>query len=85
MVILQEIDSIELLFKSLILIFPVELSMQNDKPFFSKNGKGVITFIAAYKVTDYNGINNMGVALQVNGEQVGYASIYKHAEAEDHL
>lgn len=65
--------------------FPVELSMQNDKPFFSKNGKGVITFIAAYKVTDYNGINNMGVALQVNGEQVGYASIYKHAEAEDHL
>lgn len=65
--------------------FPVELSMQNDKPFFSKNGKGVITFIAAYKVTDLNGINNMGVALQVNGEQVGYASIYKHAEAEDHL
>lgn len=65
--------------------FPVELSMQNDKPFFSKSGKGVITFIAAYKVTDYNGINNMGVALQVNGEQVGYASIYKHAEAEDHL
>lgn len=65
--------------------FPVELSMQNDKPFFSKNGKGVITFIAAYSVTDLNGINNMGVALQVNGEQVGYASIYKHAEAEDHL
>lgn len=65
--------------------FPVELSMQNDKPFFSKNGKGVITFIAAYKVTDYNGINNMGVALQVNGEQISYASIYKHAEAEDHL
>ena len=59
--------------------------MQNDKPFFSKNGRGIITFIAAYKVTDYNGINNMGVALQVNGEQVGYASIYKHAEAEDHL
>lgn len=65
--------------------FPVELMMQNDKPFFSKNGRGIITFIAAYKVTDLNGINNMGVALQVNGEQVGYASVYKHAEAEDHL
>lgn len=65
--------------------FPVELMMQNDKPFFSKNSKGIITFIAAYSVTDLNGINNMGVALQVNGEQVGYASIYKHAEAEDHL
>lgn len=65
--------------------FPVELSMQNDKPFFSKNGRGIITFIAAYKVTDFIGLNNMGVALQVNGEQVGYASIYKHAEAEDHL
>ena len=65
--------------------FPVELMMQNDKPFFSKNSKGIITFIAAYSVTDLNGINNMGVALQVNGEQVGYASIYKHAEASDHL
>lgn len=65
--------------------FPVELMMQNDKPFFSKNSKGIITFIAAYSVTDLNGINNMGVALQVNGEQVSYASIYKHAEAEDHL
>ena len=65
--------------------FPVELMMQNDKPFFSKNSKGIITFIAAYGVTDLNGINNMGVALQVNGEQVGYASIYKHAEASDHL
>lgn len=65
--------------------FPVELMMQNDKPFFSKNSKGIITFIAAYSVTDLNGINNMGVALQVNGEQVGYASIYKHAEAVDHL
>lgn len=65
--------------------FPVELAMQNDKPFFSKNGKGVITFIAAYKVTDNIGLNNVGVALQVNGEQVGYASVYKHAIAEDHL
>ena len=65
--------------------FPVELMMQNDKPFFSKNSKGIITFIAAYSVTDFIGINNVGVALQVNGEQVGYASIYKHAEAEDHL
>lgn len=65
--------------------FPVELMMQNDKPFFSKNSKGIITYIAAYSVTDLNGINNMGVALQVNGEQVGYASIYKHAEASDHL
>ena len=65
--------------------FPVELMMQNDKPYFSKNSKGIITFIAAYSVTDLNGINNMGVALQVNGEQVGYASIYKHAEASDHL
>ena len=65
--------------------FPVELSMQNDKPFFSKNSKGIITFIAAYKVTDFVEINNVGVALQVNGEQVGYASIYKHAVAEDHL
>lgn len=65
--------------------FPVELMMQNDKPFFSKNSKGIITFIAAYSVTDLNGINNIGVALQVNGEQVGYASIYKHAEASDHL
>lgn len=65
--------------------FPVELMMQNDKPFFSKNSKGIITFIAAYSVTDLNGINNMGVALQVNGEQISYASIYKHAEAEDHL
>lgn len=65
--------------------FPVELMMQNDKPFFSKNSKGIITFIAAYSVTDLNGIDNMGVALQVNGEQVGYASIYKHAEASDHL
>lgn len=65
--------------------FPVELSMQNDKPFFSKNGKGIITFIAAYKVTDFVEINNVGVALQVNGEQVGYTSIFKHAVAEDHL
>lgn len=65
--------------------FPVELMMQNDKPFFSKNSKGIVTFIAAYSVTDFIGINNVGVALQVNGEQVGYASIYKHAEAEDHL
>ena len=65
--------------------FPVELMMQNDKPFFSKNSKGIITFIAAYSVTDNIGLNNVGVALQVNGEQVGYASIYKHAEAEDHL
>lgn len=65
--------------------FPVELMMQNDKPFFSKNSKGIITFIAAYSVTDFIGINNVGVALQVNGEQVGYASIYKHAEAVDHL
>lgn len=65
--------------------FPVELMMQNDKPFFSKNSKGIITYIAAYSVTDLNGINNIGVALQVNGEQVGYASIYKHAEASDHL
>lgn len=65
--------------------FPIELSMQNDKPFFSKNGKGVITFIAAYKVTDNIGLNNVGVALQVNGEQVGYAPVYKHAIAEDHL
>ena len=65
--------------------FPVELMMQNDKPFFSKNSKGIITFIAAYSVTDLNGINNMGVALQVNGEQISYASIYKHAEASDHL
>lgn len=65
--------------------FPVELMMQNDKPFFSKNSKGIITYIAAYSVTDLNGINNMGVALQVNGEQISYASIYKHAEAVDHL
>lgn len=65
--------------------FPVELMMQNDKPFFSKNSKGIITFIAAYSVTDNIGMNNIGVALQVNGEQVGYASIYKHAEASDHL
>ena len=65
--------------------FPIELSMQNDKPFFSKNGKGVITFIAAYSVTDNIGLNNVGVALQVNGEQVGYAPVYKHAIAEDHL
>lgn len=65
--------------------FPVELMMQNDKPFFSKNSKGIITYIAAYSVTDFIGINNVGVALQVNGEQVGYASIYKHAEASDHL
>lgn len=65
--------------------FPVELMMQNDKPYFSKNSKGIITFIAAYSVTDNIGINNIGVALQVNGEQVGYASIYKHAEASDHL
>ena len=65
--------------------FPVELMMQNDKPYFSKNSKGIITFIAAYSVTDNIGMNNIGVALQVNGEQVGYASIYKHAEASDHL
>ena len=65
--------------------FPVELMMQNDKPFFSKNSKGIITFIAAYSVTDNIGLNNVGVALQVNGEQIGYASIYKHAEAVDHL
>lgn len=65
--------------------FPVELMMQNDKPFFSKNSKGIITFIAAYSVTDFIGINNVGVALQVNGEQISYASIYKHAEASDHL
>lgn len=65
--------------------FPVELMMQNDKPFFSKNSKGIITFIAAYSVTDFIGINNVGVALQVNGEQISYASIYKHAEAVDHL
>lgn len=65
--------------------FPVELMMQNDKPYFSKNSKGIITFIAAYSVTDNIGINNIGVALQVNGDQVGYASIYKHAEASDHL
>lgn len=65
--------------------FPVELMMQNDKPYFSKNSKGIITFVAAYSVTDNIGINNIGVALQVNGEQVGYASIYKHAEASDHL
>lgn len=65
--------------------FPVELMMQNDKPFFSKNSKGIITYIAAYSVTDFIGINNVGVALQVNGEQISYASIYKHAEAVDHL
>lgn len=65
--------------------FPVELMMQNDKPFFSKNSKGIITFIAAYSVTDFIGINNVGVALQVNGEQISYASIYKHAEVVDHL
>lgn len=65
--------------------FPVELSMQNDKPYFSKNGKGIVTFIAAYKVTDFVGINNVGVALKVNGEQVSYVPIYKHAEAYDHL
>lgn len=65
--------------------FPVELSMQNDKPFFSKNSKGIITFIAAYKVTDFIGINNVGVALQVNGEQISYTSTFKHAVAEDHL
>lgn len=65
--------------------FPVELMMQNDKPFFSKNSKGIITFIAAYSVTDFIGINNVGVALQVNGEQISYASIYKHAEEFDHL
>ena len=65
--------------------FPVELMMQNDKPFFSKNSKGIITYIAAYSVTDFIGINNVGVALQVNGEQISYASIYKHAEASDHL
>ena len=64
--------------------FPVELMMQNDKPFFSKNSKGIITFIAAYSVTDLNGINNMGVALQVNGEQVAYVAIDKHTEY-DHL
>lgn len=65
--------------------FPVELMMQNDKPYFSKNSKGIITFIAAYTVTDNVGVNNVGVALQVNGEQVGYASIFKHTVVEDHL
>lgn len=65
--------------------FPVELMMQNDKPYFSKNSKGIITFIAAYTVTDNVGVNNVGVALQVNGEQVGYASIFKHAVVEVHL
>ena len=64
--------------------FPVELSMQNDKPFFSKNGKGMITFIAAYKVTDFNSINTVGIAVQANGEQVAYVAIDKHVEY-DHL
>ena len=64
--------------------FPVELTMQNDKPFFSKNGKGVITYIAAYKVTDSIRINTIGLAVQVNGEQVAYVAIDKHMEY-DHL
>lgn len=64
--------------------FPVELSMQNDKPFFSKNGKGMITYIAAYKVTDSIRINTIGLAVQVNGEQVAYVAIDKHMEY-DHL
>lgn len=66
------------------LTFPVELSMQDDKPFFSKNGKGIITFIAAYKVTDYNLINTIGLAVQVHGEQVANAMIDKHV-VYDHL
>lgn len=66
------------------LTFPVELSMQDDKPFFSKNGKGMITFIAAYKVTDYNLINTIGLAVQVHGEQVSQATIDKHV-VYDHL
>ena len=64
--------------------FPVELTMQNDKPFFSKNGKGMITYIAAYKVTDSIRINTIGLAVQVNGEQVAYVAIDKHMEY-DHL
>lgn len=64
--------------------FPVELSMQNDKPFFSKNARGMITFIAAYTVTDYNSINTIGLAVQASGEQVAYVAIDKHMEY-DHL